>query len=78
MDAVGLNTKGLDKYNMLQSGGVMVPVLQIQKQIVGGGGQEHMIVREIPEVLVVERLKKQINDRYLNDVKQTFAGWSKR
>ena len=67
--AEGLSVKGLNKYNMPQSGDVMVPVPQIQEQIVDVGGQEQVIVREIPEVLVVE---------HLEDVKRAFAGWGKR
>ena len=78
VDTLGLNIKGLNKYNMPQSGGVMVPVPQIQEQIVDVGGQEQVIVREIPEVLVVERIQERKNDRYLEDVKRAFAGWGKR
>ena len=37
-----------------------------------------MIVREIPEVLVVERIQERNNDRCLEDVKRAFAGWGKR
>ena len=78
VDTVGLNIKGLNKYNMPQSGDVMVPVPQIQEQNVDVGGQEQVIVREIPEVLVVERIQERKNDRYLEDVKRAFAGWGKR
>ena len=56
----------------------MVPVPQIQEQIVDVGGEEQVIVREIPEVLVVERIQERKNDRYLEDVMRAFAGWSKR
>ena len=34
-----MDIKGLNKYNMPQSGDVMVPVPQIQEQIVDVGGQ---------------------------------------
>ena len=71
------NIKGLDKYNMLRSGDVMVSVPQIQEQIVDVGGPEQGIVREILEVLVVERIQEQIHDRYLEDVKKAFAEWGK-
>ena len=56
----------------------MVPVLQIQEQIVDVGGQGQVIFREISEVLVVERIQERKNDRYLEDVKRAFAGRSKR
>ena len=72
VDTVDLNMKCLDKYNMPQSGDVMVPVPQIQEQIMDVGGQDQVIVREIPEVLVVDRIQEQINDRYLEDVKEGF------
>ena len=78
VDIVGLNIKGLNKYNMPQSGDVMVPVPQIQEQIVDVGGQEQVIDREIPEVLVVEQIQERKNDSYLEDVKRAFAGWGKR
>ena len=45
VDTVGLNIKGLSKYNMPQSGDVMVPVPQIQGRIVDVGGQEQVIDR---------------------------------
>ena len=51
-DYVVFNIKGLDKHNVPRSGDVMVPVSQIQEQIVGSG-----IVREIPEKKVVERIQ---------------------
>ena len=78
VDTLGFNIKGLDKCNLPQSGDVMVPVPQIQEQIVDVGGQQQVIVREIPEVLVVERIQERKNDRYLEDVKRAFAGWGKR
>ena len=37
-DNMVFNIKGLDKYDMPQSGDVMVPVPQIQEQIVDVGG----------------------------------------
>ena len=77
VDTVGLNIKGLNKYNIPQSGDVMVPVPQIQEKIVDVGGQEQVIVREIPEVLVKERIQERNNDRHLEDVKRAFAGWGK-
>ena len=49
VDTLGLNIKGLNKYNVPQSGDVMVPVPQIQEQIADVGGQEQVIVREILE-----------------------------
>ena len=42
------------------------------------GGQEQVIVREITEMLVVERIQERKNHRYLEDVKRAFAGWGKR
>ena len=42
------------------------------------GGQEQVIVREIPEVLAVERIQERKNDRYLEDLKRAFASWGKR
>ena len=79
VDTAGLNIKGLDKHSsMPQSGDVVVPVPQIQEQIVDVGGQEQVIVREIPEVLVVERTQEHMNDRYLEDVKRAFADWGER
>ena len=78
MDTVILNIKGLNKYNTPQPGDVMVPVPQIQEQIADVGGQEQVIIREILEVLVVERVQERKNDRFLEDVMRAFAGWGKR
>ena len=78
VDTVGFNIKGLDKFNMPQSQDVMVPVPQIQEQIVDVSGQEQGIVRVIPEVLIVERIQEQIHDRHFKDVKKAFAVWDKR
>ena len=70
VDTVGLNIKGLDKYIMPQSGDSLVPVSQIQEQIV----QE--IVCEVPKVKVVERIQEQIHVEqasvFLGSTEQSF------
>ena len=74
------NIKGLDKYNMPLARVVsdkMYLLVQSRRDS-DVGGQEQVIVREIPEMLVVERIQEQIHDRYLEDVKKAFAGWDKR
>ena len=66
VDTVGLNIKGLNKYNMPQSGDVMVLVPQIQEQNVDVGGQEQVIVREIPEVLAGRGADPETKERSLS------------
>ena len=66
VDTVGLNIKGVDKYIMPQSGDSLVPVSQIQEQIV----QE--IVCEVPKVKVVERIQGRIH------VEQASVFWARR
>ena len=76
VDTVGMNIKGLNKNDMPQCEDVMGPLPQILEQIVDVGGQEQVIVREIPEVLVVERSRNERTIAILRTSRVLSRAWA--